>query len=175
MRSRVRTVFIVCLCITGINSSASAQTDFAAAAQEPTRLCSQAQKTDEFERAYWENSKSIRVRISLLSEWGMWRMLEAPSTPYLDRLAIAYQGSNLVSTANLPTLWHAVAESATLPDGVDPSPCEFVCCGGLGVANWPNRKKIGTSNLKSDTSTLLGRKIELQQQRVEYPLTIESS
>src|SRR5262245_5249660 len=183
MGRRVRTGLIVRLWITAIASSGSAQTDvdaaIRAATQEATRLCSQAHETDEFEKSYWQKPQSIRVQVALLSEWGMWQMLVEPSTPYLDRLAIAYQGSNLVSPANLPRLWLAVTESERLRGGgVDPSPCEFLCCGGWSIGNWPNRKKIGAQilagTLKSNSSTFLERKIDLQQQSVEYPLTVEA-
>jgi hypothetical protein len=174
MGSRVGSIVVTCFCIAGIGLSASAQTDFAAAYNEATRLCTQAKKTDEFEQAQQKNSKSVRTRIALLTDWGMWRMLKNPSTPYLDRLAIAYQGSKLVGKADLPLLWQAVAASETLPDGVDPSPCEFICCGGLGIGNWPNRKNIGASRLESHASTFLGRHIESLRQSVEFPLSIEA-
>lgn len=100
--------------------------DVTVGVDDPGKLCQSAQAADEEERVLATKRKSPALNAALRSESAFWTFLIDPSTAYLDRMAAALHGGNLVSPEQLPRLWETYAIFETLPHGVSPSPCEFM-------------------------------------------------
>ena len=143
----------------------------------PEKLCPVAQKADEEERVLAGKRKSPALDAALQSESVFWKFLIDPSTPYLDRMAAAYRGGNLVSPEQLPRLWEAYAQFETLPYGVSPSPCAFTfnAWAARSPAVWARRNEVpipGTVSPKAELRNLLGFDVHLPDKALDYPLDV---
>jgi hypothetical protein len=148
--------------------------DLGTVTKELQGLCTEANKTDAAEEATLKTYTSVPLRKALRSGPEMWSFLIDPSTSYLDRIAVANQGGQLMGTAELPQLWKAVAAFEALPIGVTPSPCDFLFSANLSPRTWAERKEgQPVKAIKDESRLILGQKVELPQKNVDYPVTSE--
>ncbi len=137
--------------------------------EELQGLCTATKKTDVAEEATLKTYTSVALKQALRSGPEMWRFLTDPTTLYLDRMAAANQGGELIDASELPQLWKAVAE--TVSAGVNPSPCEFLFSANLSPQMWANRKRVPL--VEREPLSILGRKIDLPERDADYPVTAD--
>ena len=142
--------------------------------KELQELCTEANKTDAAEEATLKTYTSVSLRKALRPGPEMWRFLTDPSTSYLDRMAAANQGGEVIGTTELPQLWKALADFEAFPTGVTPSPCEFLFSANLNPQLFAKRKEAPEVKAKKNESRLImGQKVELPEKNVAYPVTSE--
>ena len=99
------------------------RTAFAQSRPEMAARCEKAEESDQAETAELPVYRSHAMRGALRNEAAVWAFVTDPKTPYMDRMATAYQGAFLTSAQQLPRLWKAKADFDRLPTGVEASPC----------------------------------------------------
>jgi hypothetical protein len=131
-------------------------------AQKSWEQCSIEMKTDSAERSAIETYSSPALEKALLSSKSFWDFITDPSTPYIARLAAADRGGSVLSPEELPVLWQAMAETSSIPSGVEGvSPCS--------AAGWiPNNSPQPETH-----EVVLGREVRLPARSVKYPITAE--
>lgn len=128
-------------------------------AQARFQLCTASDKTDIAERLALQTYTSPALEKALLSSKTFWDFITDPSTPYMDRMAAANRGGPILSPADLPILWQAMAEIDWVPSGVNPMPCS--CAMALEVPR------------KQSVRMVLGHQVQLPAKNVDYPVTAE--
>jgi hypothetical protein len=146
--------------------------EIAAARKQLTELCEEATKTDQEETRVLQNYRSDALDAALASESELLRFLADPETQYLDRMAAASRGADLITPEQLPNLWHA---SANLRHAVGPSPCEYLYSSHRAVWQWIARSKDAVPpNPFRIATVILGRDVQPPSEYIDYPATFEA-
>jgi hypothetical protein len=142
------------------------------AEEELKPLCAQTEKTDALEQVALKTYTSDALKKALHSEPEMWRFITDPSTAYLDRMAAANRGAALIGPEDLPLLWKTATEFELLRLPVTASPCEYWRSANRLPEMWLTRKKRTIyESAMPESQSVLGRKIDLRQDIVDYPVS----
>jgi hypothetical protein len=158
-----------------------AQVPPARLSDDPSQSCVFAQAADQKEEEWAAKHQSPALREALKSESALWRFIINLPTSYEDRISAAAQGAALLSAEFLPTLWKADAGLGLVPTGVNPSPCLFVWPNAFYARSpeaWQHRSERpipGVVASTAETRTILGVRINLPQQAIDYPLNLQES
>jgi hypothetical protein len=176
LRSRFLTLILT---TTGLTNQARAEVPGLFPNDEPSQSCAAAETADRIEAEMAAVRESKPLQDALSSESALWVFLISPSTSYLDRMAAALRGGSLFSANDLPKLWKAYAELEMISVGVNPSPCEFVWPNAWHARSpqaWAERKRRpipGVVADKMETRTVLGIRVDLPLNAMDYPLNIQ--
>jgi hypothetical protein len=136
-------------------------------------LCAKAETTDSSEKAILVTYTSEALTEALGSEKKFLRFLTDPATSYLDRMAAANHGGEIISSTELPLLWKSVAEFESLPTGVAPSPCDYLYSANLAPSMWVRRREPFVKPAAGESRTVLDRKTDVPVKKIDYPVTAE--
>jgi hypothetical protein len=141
--------------------------------QQLQDLCDRERNTDNAELGDLKTHTSTALQNALRSAPEFWSFFFDPSTSYRDRMAAAWNGGGLIPAEQMPLFWQAISEIEKLPTGVHNSPC--IVWSAVFVSDmWTHSKDDPAyQREKSEPHSVVGKKIKLPDQMVEYPVIPE--